>query len=438
MKVAIAGYGIEGKVSCRYWHARGCDVTVVDERAVDADDVPEGVHVQTGTHVFEELDGFDVVVRTASLPPSKIVTDGRIWSATNEFFQQCPARIVGVTGTKGKGTTSSMIASILRAAGKTVHLVGNIGVPALEVLPIIQPDDIVVFEMSSFQLWDIERSPNVSVVLMIEPDHLNVHENFEEYIDAKANIVRYQQGDDVCIYHPTNEYSRHIAGVRQSQNAAAVRRFGVKEDGQVYVSNGAFCVGEQKMCSVGALQLPGRHNVENACAALSAVVQVMGVSKELCSVYERALRDFQGLPHRIEYVRTVNGVACYNDSFSSAAGATVAAIESFPDIPCVVIIGGVDKGADFTELAKTLKKYEATVYVLLIGSIREKLQTYFAEHGVVAHSTDADTMDGIVQEALSHAQSGGVLLLSPGCASFDMFDSFYDRGEKFKDSVRKI
>src|SRR3989344_5255903 len=239
MKIAIAGYGMEGQESYRYWAEQGYAITIVDQNAVPSKPLPEGVQTLLGEGVFGLLQDFDLVIRTAGLNPNKIKTNGKIWSATNEFFAKCPAPIIGVTGTKGKGTTCSLIASILRAAGKTVHLVGNIGTPALAELANIQPDDIVVFELSSFQLWDARKSPQIAVVLMIEPDHLDMHDDMDDYVAAKTNIVRHQTDQDVVVFNAQNEISTKMA-----QSSAARK------------TDYPFAIDE----FIPSLKIPGKHN----------------------------------------------------------------------------------------------------------------------------------------------------------------------------------
>ncbi len=267
MKVAIAGYGLEGEANFHYWNTLGVDITIFDEREVPAQPLPENVKTVLGPGSFKKMHGYDIVVRTASLSPDKIETDGKVWSATNEFFSKCPAPIIGVTGTKGKGTTCSIITEILKATNKTVHLVGNIGVPALEVLPNIKADDIVVFELSSFQLWDLKKSPQTAVVLMIEPDHLDNHSSMEEYVAAKANIAKYQDDDDVVAYHPTNKYSAQIA-----QLSPAHKRKYMTSEG-AYIVSGQIVIDNVAVSMVKEVGLLGEHNLENICAALTAVWQ---------------------------------------------------------------------------------------------------------------------------------------------------------------------
>lgn len=429
MNIAIAGYGIEGKASYKYWNMPEHELTIVDERE-SIDDVPEGARTLLGPGVFTQLQGFDLVVRTASLPPKKIMTDGKIWSATNEFFAMCPAPIIGVTGTKGKGTTASLVASILRAAGKMIHLVGNIGTSALEALPQIKADDIVVFELSSFQLWDIKKSPQVAVVLMIEPDHLDIHENFEEYVEAKANIRRFQGTDDICIYHPTNELSHKIA--LSNESAGPMVRFGVPDDGQVYVSENTFFVQDQAICTTHAVQLPGAHNLENACAAISAA-RIFTIDND---AIERGLRSFTGLPHRLEYAATVNGVKYYDDSFSSATPATKVAVSSF-EAPVVLIMGGYDRGIEYADFARDLATRPNLKHVITLGQTGPKLAALLKENGYQS-VTEVTSLKSAVEAAREVSVPGDVVVLSPGCASFDMFKDFTDRGEQFQQEVRSL
>ncbi len=424
MNVAVAGYGMEGKVNTLYWLSKGAQVTVLDER--DVADVPAGVATVTGSQAFSDLEMYDMVVRTASLRPDKLRSARKIWSGTNEFFAECSAPIIGVTGTKGKGTTSSLVASILRAGGKTVHLVGNIGVAALEVLPTIKSDDVVVFEMSSFQLWDLDTSPHISVVLMIEPDHMDVHAHMNEYVGAKSNIASHQNGSDVVIYHPTNEFSKTIANKSSGKKV----RYGVSDDGGVYVESNKLCVHGQQICGIENIQIPGAHNVENVCAAVSAVLSY----DEMFSfdAIARGLRDFTGLPHRLKFIREVGGVKFFDDNYSSAPGAAIAAMKSF-ELPEVLIMGGYDKGVEFIELAAAVRAQKNIKRIVLIGQTKSKIAAAFDAVGEtdIYELSDETTLEPIIQRARSIAAPGDVVVMSPGCASFDMFKNFSDRGDQF-------
>ncbi|MFY9228468.1 MAG: UDP-N-acetylmuramoyl-L-alanine--D-glutamate ligase [Candidatus Microsaccharimonas sp.] len=431
MKIAIVAYGLEGKASYTYYSKNPSnDITIFDQNAEL--NAPEGVKTVLGTDAFEKLEDYDLILRSPPISPHSLKTRGKIWSVTNEFFEKCPVPIIGVTGTKGKGTTSSMIASIFEATGKKVWLVGNFGLAALDVLDQIQPDDIVVYELSSFQLWDIERSPYVAVVLPIEPEHLDVHKDFEDYVDAKAHITRFQSEGDICVYNPTNEYSRSIG---ERSGASNRFQYTTKTPGSVYVEEGFFKRNEQIICSVSELQLRGDHNKENACAAIT-VAHELGVSNDDIAA---GIRNFKGLPHRIEFVRNVDGVDYYNDSFSSSTPATYAAICAFEQ-PEIVIMGGVDRGGDFEHFAGDISGFTNLKEFVLIGEIRHKLADILQGERIDTKITvlDATTMKEIVEYARSQARSGDVIILSPGCASFDMFKDFYDRGDQFREVVNAL
>ena len=422
MNIAIAGYGIEGRANYDYWNTESNELTIVDERD-SLDDLPEGAKTILGAGAFGKLKDFDMVLRTAGLSPSKIQTDGMIWTSTNEFFAKCPAKIIGVTGTKGKGTTSSLIAAMLRKAGKTVHLVGNIGLAALTVLDRIQPDDIVVFEMSSFQLWDLDKSPNVAVITPIHADHLDVHENFDDYVAAKANIVRFQSDQDIVIANADNETAQSIA----LTSFATQLSYPTSNAG--HVVNEKFYVGETEICNIAELKIPGKHNIENTCAALTAAWQYSQDAEAIT----RGIASFEGLPHRIKFVREINGVEYYDDSYSTAQTASIAAIRSF-DEPEVLILGGHDRGIDFTPLAKEIASRKNIKKILLIGQTRHAIaqslrdNTVHSELFEIINTTD---FSRIVERSRQVASPGDVVLLSPACASFDMFKNFAERGEQF-------
>lgn len=428
MKVAIAGYGVEGEASYHYWLDKSADITIFDGNDVPSRPIPAGAKAHLGKDVFNQLSGFDLVVRTASLRPDAIQTDGKIWSATNEFFANCSAPIIGVTGTKGKGTTCSLIAEILRAAGKTVHLVGNIGVPALDVLPIITKDDIVVFELSSFQLWDLEKSPQTAVVLMIEPDHMDVHASMDEYITAKANVAKFQDKEDTIIYHPNNQLSYKVARQSPARQKQYMQASGAHIEAEQIV------IGDVLIAKTEEVSLVGGHNLENVCAAITAAWEYT----QNVEAIQYALKNFKGLPHRLEYVRELNGVRYYNDSYSSAPGATIAAIRAFSQ-PEVLMCGGFDRGLEYTELAAAVAAQQNVKKVLLIGQTGQRIADALSNAGFEAYEVlPEQNLSEIVARARSACSKGDVVVFSPGCASFDMFQNFQDRGERFKQIVEEL
>ena len=414
MKIVIAGFGVEGQSNLRYFREKfpEADFLVADERE-KVDNLPENVAYQTG---FSGLDNADLIVRSPSLPPKKIKTSGQIWSATNEFFANCPATIIGVTGTKGKGTTCSFISSILRATGKTVHLVGNIGVPALDILPKIEENDIVVYELSSFQLWDLQKSPHVAVVLMIEPDHLNVHADFNDYLAAKANITKFQTADDYVVYNSQNEFSSSIADTSSAQKKEYP--FALSDD------------------ITSAICLPGKHNIDNACAAIAAVKSILpNVSDD---EIKRGLSEFTGLPHRLKFVAEKYGVKYYDDSISTTPGSAIAALKAFAE-PKILILGGSDKGADYSELAKEIARQNVRL-IIINGANADEIREVLREEKVDCEIVQLNMagMKEVAKSAKNKAQSDDVVILSPAAASFDMFKSYSDRGEQFVAAVEEL
>lgn len=422
MKIAIAGYGAEGQAAYDYYTARGDMVVIADER--ETVEVPADAQAILGADAFSQLGDVDVIIRSPSVDPKKLPKSVKIWSATNEFFAQCPAPIIGITGTKGKGTTSSLIASILRAAGKTVHLVGNIGVPAVTVLARVQPDDIVVYELSSFQLWDLERSPQVAVVLGIEPDHLDIHVDYADYIAAKAHSTENQSTTDRVVFNASNEAAVSIAGLSVGQ------RLPYPSQRTAHVRGTMLYYGDTELCETSQLQLPGAHNIENACAAITAVWPWV---REPAAIAE-GLRSFDGLPHRLKLIRTVEGVSYYDDSIATTPGSAIAAIKAF-DTPKVIILGGSDKGAQYEEIIRLCKTTDTKV--ISIGQTGLVIQDLCTRLEVVCERVEGGMFD-VVSRARALAVPGSVVILSPASASFDQYKNYADRGEQFIAAVQQL
>jgi len=442
MKVAIVGFGVEGQSSYRYWSKQHADITICDQN--ESVEVPADAAAQLGSGYLDNLKRFDVVMRTAGMHPKFILEknpgiEDTITTAVDEFLRVCPAPVIGVTGTKGKGTTSTLIHKILQAAGKTSHLGGNIGNSPLDFLSEVRKDDYVVLELSSFQLQDVRHSPHVAVCLMLVPEHLNWHADFDDYKAAKANIFRYQDIDDIAVYNALNRSSRDVAAVSP---ASTVITYGVpgagkqlvRKDVSAYVRRGTVFFEDTEICKVGEVGLIGRHNLENVCAAIAATWGLIGGN---AAAIKRVVTGFSGLEHRLEFVRYLDAVRYFNDSFSTTPETAVAAINAFEE-PKILIVGGSDKGITFDTLAETIASHNIR-HVLAIGLMGKTIAGLLRHQGFEAVTTSGlDTMNDIVKTAHRLAKPGDVVLLSPACASFDMFKDYKDRGDQFKAAVRAI
>lgn len=440
MKIAILGYGVEGHSNYKYYRNKypDAEITIFDTKDELAD-APDGAKVVLGEDAFGKVKGFDLILRSPSIPPREIAQTDHHWSATREFMRQCPAPIIGATGSKGKGTTCSFIYEILKAhfvdqPDRHIHLMGNIGVPALDVLPKVREDDVVVFEMSSFQLWDCTQSPSIAVITMIEPDHLNVHKDYQEYVNAKLNILYYQHDGNTAVYNQEEADSElaeligHIITTTQADDMPYPYRVGAHFDEE------NLYVGEEVICPTADIKLPGRHNLLNACAAIAATWEITGHD---VAAMAKGLAATEGLPHRLKFVREVNGTRFYDDSIATTPGSAIAAIKAFTE-PKVLILGGSDKGADYHELGQVINDNDVRT-VVAIGANRAKVAEQIAsETNTPIVQLSSTSMDEIVETVYDLAAPGDVVIMSPAAASFDMFTSYVDRGQHFVDAVNKL
>lgn len=458
MKIAILGYGSQGQSAYEYWNRDGHDITICDLNPNTA--VPDGVKSQLGPEYLDGLDRFDLIIRTPILHPKDIITANseeildKVTTNTNEFFRVCPTKnIIGVTGTKGKGTTATLIAKILEASGKTVHLGGNIGIPPLELLnDNIQPDDWVVLELANFQLTDLKYSPRIAVCLMVVPEHLDWHEDFDEYITAKQQMFIHQKEADKAIYYARNDNSIAVADASIGQQIPYMQSPGAE------VIDGKIMIAGQEICQTSDLKLLGKHNWQNVCAAITTVwfslsstlrdepigsdsneSKVEGQITQDIDAIRSAVTAFKGLPFRIELRREVKGVEFYNDSFATGPGACLAAIEAITKSK-VMIIGGYDRGLELSELAEGLIRNRSTIAkVILIGASAKRTAEVLKNAGFENYVLcEAKNMDEIVQFAYQSARSGDAVVLSPAFASFDMFKNFEERGLKFNEAVENL
>ena len=443
-KVTVIGIGISNTPLIRLLAGRGISVTACDRSSREklgalADELEQlGVELHLGEGYLDGLDG-DVIFRTPGMRPDlpqllAAVERGSVLTSEMEvFFRVCPCKKIAVTGSDGKTTTTTIIAGLLEKAGYRVHVGGNIGKPLLPEVETMQPDDIAVLELSSFQLMTMKQSPEIAVMTNLAPNHLDVHKSMEEYCEAKENIFLHQSAQNKAVFNADNgvtmELSRKAVGkcILFSRKKELEKGVFVR-DGAIWVANEN---GIRQVLPLDGILLPGTHNIENYMAAIAAVDGM--VSDEVIREYAAT---FGGVEHRIELVRTLNGVRYYNDSIASSPSRTIAGLRSF-DQKVILIAGGYDKHIPFDVLGPEILKH---VKVLsLSGVTAEKIEEAVKHSpGYTEGAPEIIRCSGFEEAVLAAhraAKPGDVVLMSPACASFDQFKNFAERGKAFKKIV---
>ena len=449
-RVSVVGAGVSNTPLIEALLFAGIDTTVCDKRPRDKmEDTANhfqhlGAKLCLGENYLDNLNA-DIIFRTPGLMPShpmlqKAVAGGSLLTSEMEvFFDICPCKTIGVTGSDGKTTTTSIIAEILKNQGETVHLGGNIGTPLLCSVDDIQKDDIAVLELSSFQLISMRKSPEIAILTNLSPNHLDVHSCMQEYADAKRNIFLHQHSKDRIVFNRDNEYTPdyekdvkadevfYFSGAAPKgkiQNGARL------ENGIIYLINNGR---EEKLMEAQDIRLPGAHNVENYMAAF---VALRGLASKDAMI--DTARSFCGVEHRLEAVRQHNGIQYYNDSIASSPSRTIAGLRSF-DQKVILIAGGKDKGVPYDEIGPVI--IEKVKTLILTGMSAETIRVAVLNtpgHSGTPNIIMQDDFKEAVLTASKVAESGDIVLLSPASTSFDCFADFAQRGEYFKEIVRGL
>ena len=447
-KVAIIGLGVSNSPLIDYLHDKQADVTVFDDRETEKLDenifkkVKEyGFKYYLGKGNLENLKGFDLIFRSPICMPTKpeLVAEKErgaiVTTEIEQLMKMAPCKVIGITGSDGKTTTTTLTYDILKDSGYTVHLGGNIGIPLFTKLNEMKPEDIIVLELSSFQLMEMKISPDIAAITNITPNHLNVHKDYQEYIDAKKNIFRNQKADGILVLNADNELTNACKDeangkvILFSSKQKLENGFIVDEDGIIKECEDGI---RRHIVDTKELKLKGMHNFQNVCTALALTKGLVDVEDAV-----KTIKEFSGVHHRLELVRVLNGVEWYNDSASTSPTRGISALNAFKDKEIVLIAGGADKNLDYTPIGKPI--VDGVSSLILIGQTATKI------YDAVKKELEAqnkqldihwcDTFDQSLETAKRIAKPGQVVLFSPASTSFDMFKDMYDRGDQFRDKV---
>lgn len=443
-KVAVVGIGVSNIPLINFLLELGAKVTAFDKKTkeqlgdVAADFENKGVNLELGEGYLDKLTGFEVVFKTPSMRIDsdalvRVKAEGAyVTSEMEEFVKYTKGKVFAVTGSDGKTTTTTIISKLLEAEGYKTWVGGNIGTPLFAQIEEIKDEDKVVLELSSFQLMTMKEEINVAVCTNLAPNHLDMHKDMQEYIDAKKNIFLYQEADDVLIVNRENDITYGF----EKEAKGIVKEFSSKRviENGAYYKDGVLYLEGIEVCRKEDIVIKGMHNVENYLAAFLATMDDVSIAN-----MKKVAESFTGVEHRCELVRELDGVKYYNDSIASSPTRTLAGLKAF-DEKVILIAGGYDKHIPFEPLA-----YEGYPYIkelILVGATSDKIQAAFdkleAEKGIKVNIQRVDTFEGAIMLAKKIAKSGDIVTLSPACAAFDLFPNFMVRGKKFKEIVNSL
>ncbi len=441
--VTVIGIGVSNIPLIKYLVKLGAVVTARDEHTADvigdvcAELENMGVTLRLGEDYLEDLSG-SVIFKTPGMRydvPELLAAKERGSKITSEmevFFDVCPSHIIAVTGSDGKTTTTTLIHKMLTDAGYKTWLGGNIGNPLLSDAGEMAKDDWVVLELSSFQLHTMRKSPEIAVITNISPNHLDVHKDYAEYIEAKKNIMMYQKEGDILVLNLDNEETAKLV----PETKGAVRTFSRRGNADVYLDGNVIKRGEVSVLGIDEIKIPGMHNVENYMAAIAAVSHLVNDD-----IIRNIARTFGGVEHRIELVRELDGVKYYNSSIDSSPNRTKNTLSVFSE-KVVLIAGGKDKGIPFDSLGPSVAEHVKTL--ILIGMTSDKIkkallkETAKTGKGKDIEIIHASSYEDAVNTARAKASPGDVVLLSPASTSYDAFKNFAERGALFKKLVNEL
>ncbi len=441
-KVGVVGLGVSNIPLIEFLLSLGAEVSGYDKRELSSlsEEVlgfKGRVELNLGEDYLSHLTGLNVIFKTPGMHINhpalvRAMEEGAIiTSEMEEFLKYCKGRTIGITGSDGKTTTTTVVGEILRKAGYEVYVGGNIGTPLFTEVEKIRAQDVVVLELSSFQLMTMTTSPEIAIVTNLSPNHLDMHKDMEEYIEAKKNIFRFQNPSDLLILNEDNEITKSFAPLAKGK----VEFFSSKnENDDAYFKDGSLYLRDERVVDLKEMKVKGVHNAENFLAAFLAVEEFV-----VRPLMREVAVTFPGVKHRCQFIREYQGVRYYNDSIASSPTRTLASIRSF-DQKVNIILGGYDKQLDFAPLAEEAYKYIKNA--VLVGDTKYKIQDAFKKvqekTGKFVPIHVAESFEDAVKIMKSLSSAGDAAILSPACASFDLFKNFEERGEKFVELVNKF